>query len=200
MCCVSVSNCVVKVHDVVFNTDSPNLVFWVSIVVDITEISAMVAAAGVMIGVVYYILEIRHQARTRQTDLVMKLYSEIGSKEYVEAYRHFFTNLEFKDYEDFRNRYPITTFRASPAYVSYNMYCFFFERVGILLHRKLIDIELVDDLFSLLIKYDWEKAKPIVEGIRKEFNMPQYWEYFEYLYNEMKKRQQQLEQKGVKNG
>jgi hypothetical protein len=40
------------VYDVVFNTNSPNLVFWVSIVVDITEISAIVAAAGVMIGVV----------------------------------------------------------------------------------------------------------------------------------------------------
>lgn len=34
--------------------------------VDVTEISAVVAAAGVMIGVVYYILEIRHQTKARQ--------------------------------------------------------------------------------------------------------------------------------------
>jgi hypothetical protein len=55
--------------------------------VDITEISAMVAAAGVMIGVVYYILEIRHQtkarqdtAKTTQADLLMRLYSTWGDE------------------------------------------------------------------------------------------------------------------------
>jgi len=155
--------------------------------VDITEVSAIVAAAGVMIGVVYYILDIRHQARTRQTELVMRLYSEIGSKEYVEAYPNFFASMEFKDYEDFKKKPWVGT----PAYVSYMMHCYFFEGIGILLHKKLIDIELVDDLFSMHIKMNWEKIKPIVEGRRKEWNTPAYWEWFEYLYNEMKKREQQ---------
>jgi hypothetical protein len=80
------------------------------------------------------------------------------------------------------------------------MYCLFFEGVGILLYRKLIDIELVDDLFSIAIKQMWEKVKPIVEGVRKERNLPQYWEYFEYLYNEMQKRERKLQQKSVKSG
>jgi hypothetical protein len=168
---------------------------------DTTSVSAIVAAAGVMVGVVYYILDIRHQARTRQTELVMKLYSEIGSREYVEAYPHFFSpTFEFKDYEDFKNKYPLPMWLGTPAYVSFMMFCYFFEGVGILLYRKLVDIKLVDDLFSLAIKSIWEKVKPIVEGRRKEFNMPAYWEYFEYLYNEMQKREQQLKQAGVKNG
>ena len=166
--------------------------------VDVTEISAVVAAAGVMIGVVYYILDIRHQARTRETDLVMKLYSQYGSKEYVEAYPHFFINLEFKDYEDFKNKYPsYASWVGTPAQVSFMMYCYFFEGIGILLHRKLIDIKLVDDLFSIAIKSNWKKVKPIVEGRRKEWNEPAYWEYFEYLYNDMKKREQKLQQSKV---
>jgi hypothetical protein len=53
--------------------------------VDITETSAMVAAAGVMIGVVYYILDIRHQARTRQMDLFVRLYSTFTSKNFTNA-------------------------------------------------------------------------------------------------------------------
>jgi hypothetical protein len=36
-------------------------------VVGITEISAVVAAVGVIIGVVYYILDLRHQSKIRQT-------------------------------------------------------------------------------------------------------------------------------------
>ena len=157
--------------------------------VDITEISAVVAAAGVLVGVIYYILDMRNQTRKRQTDLVMKLYSELGSKEYIEAYPKFFL-LEFKDFEDFRDKYPRVKFASSEAGTAYNMYCYFFEKVGLLLHRKLIDIELVDDLFSIAIKSNWEKVKPIVEGRRKEWNTPAYWEWFEYLYNEMRKREQ----------
>jgi hypothetical protein len=40
-------------------------------VVDITEISAVVAAAGVFIGVIYYILDMRNQKQLRETDLIM---------------------------------------------------------------------------------------------------------------------------------
>ena len=167
----------------------------VSVMVDITEISAVVAAAGVIVGVVYYVLDMRNQTRKRQTDLVMKLYSELGSKEYIEAYPKFFL-LEFKDFEDFQDKYPREKFTPSEAGTAYNMYCYFFEKVGLLLHRKLIDIELVDDLFSIAIKGCWEKVRPIVEGIRKEHNIPQYWEWFEYLNNEIEKR----EQRGVKSG
>jgi hypothetical protein len=49
--------------------------------VDNTEISAFVAAAGVLIGVVYYILDMRNQTRIRKTDTLMKLYSSVSSKE-----------------------------------------------------------------------------------------------------------------------
>lgn len=162
--------------------------------VDVQTFSIALASAGVIAGVIYYILDIRHQAKIRQTDLVMKLYSEMGSNEYLEAYPKFLS-LEFKDYKDFQDKYPMNTFRVSEAAVSYSMYCYFFEKVGLLLHRKLIDIELVDDLFSIAIKLYWEKVRPIVEGIRKEANLPQYWEWFEYLYNEMKKREQKLQPK-----
>jgi hypothetical protein len=49
--------------------------------VDITEISAMIAAAGVLVGVVYYILDMRNQTRMSQTDLTMRLYQGILTKE-----------------------------------------------------------------------------------------------------------------------
>jgi hypothetical protein len=53
--------------------------------VDIQTISIATASASVVIGVVYYILQIRHQTKTRQTDLVMKLYSQFNSIEFARA-------------------------------------------------------------------------------------------------------------------
>jgi hypothetical protein len=70
--------------------------------------------------------------------------------------------------------------------------CSFFDDIGVLLRRKLIDIRLVSDLFGSWVRSYWEKVKPLIEGRRKDLNDPTIYMWFEYLYNEMQKRQQQL--------
>ena len=62
------------------------------------------------------------------------------------------------------------------------------------MHRKLVDVDLIRELFA--VRMSWEKMKPIAEGLRKQFNEPHLYEWFEYLYNEVRKR----EQGGVKYG
>ena len=159
---------------------------------DISSISAIAAAVGVIIGVVFATLQLRDLVKTRQTDLVMRLDATFGSKEFQEAWVETL-RMEFKDYEDYLRKYGATS--GKPAYVSVNMVANFFEGLGILLRRKLIDIALVDDLFSSDVIITWHKMKPIVEGWRKQFNRPQMSEWFEYLCNEMQKREQQLASK-----
>jgi len=150
--------------------------------VDITELSAIVAAAGVIIGVVYYILDIRNQARLRQTDLVMGLYATLCSKEFQDEYNRIMADKEITSYSKMVEKYGAVYLESIPET--------FFEGVGVLLLRRLIDIGLVDDLMSGPIKMFWERRKPVIEDARKQINYPQYAEFFEYLYNEMKKREQ----------
>jgi len=149
--------------------------------VDLTSISAILAAIGVFVGVVFAILQLRDLLKTRQTDLVMRLYSTFGSRKFQEDWQKIMTT-EYKDYNDFMKKFGLWIPEAG----------FFFEGVGVLLKRNLIDIGLVDDLFSGPIKMFWDKNRPIVEDARKQLSYPQYGEYFEYLYNEMQKREQQL--------
>jgi hypothetical protein len=156
---------------------------------DVTEISAIVAAAGVLVGVVYYILDIRNQAKIRRIDMVMKLYATFGSTEYQKAYQTMM-KLEFEDYSDYRKRCAENA-EVNAALMTVNV---FFEGIGVLVKRKLVGMDLVDDLLSSDILGTWEKMKPLVEGIRKSFARPQSWEWFEYLYNEMQKREQKLQQ------
>jgi len=158
--------------------------------VDLTEISAVVAASGVLVGVIYYVLDIRHQTKLRKTDLVWRLLSSFNSKEYLEAYLKT-VNLEFKDYNDFAKKYG-SAFSETPVQVALGMVCNLFEGAGALLHRHLIDFETI----SLLpVSYTWGKVKPIVDGMRKELHAPALWTEFEYLYSEMKKIEQQLASK-----
>lgn len=126
--------------------------------------------AGVLIGVVLTVLEVRNLVETRQTDLVIRLYQAFGSKEIQDAWETIQTR-EFKDLDSYRKEYGLR---------EVNEVGWFFEGVGVLLHKKLVDIALVDDLFSSPVKRAWEKLKPIAEGERKQTNRPQIWEWFEY--------------------
>ena len=152
---------------------------------DIPSISAIVAAIGVIIGVVFTVLQLRDLVKTRQTDLVIRLYTTFGSKEYLEAYSKV-VRMEFRDYNDFMEKY---------GWTDVNQVGLLFEGIGVLLRRKLINVGLVDDLFTGPIKLVWNKIKPVIEVAREKIPYPQLYEWFEYLYNEMQKREQQLASK-----
>jgi hypothetical protein len=51
---------------------------------DVQTVSILVAATSVMVGVIYYVLQIRHQTKLRQTDLALRLYTSWVSKEMTE--------------------------------------------------------------------------------------------------------------------
>jgi hypothetical protein len=162
---------------------------------DIPSVSAIVAAAGVIIGVVFTVLQLRDLVKTRQTDLILRLQSDWRSRELRESYVRVMS-MKFKTYEEFAEKYPLWSEIGSPDYRAVTEVGSFFDGVGILLRRKLIDVEMVDELFGTSIKNAWEKLKPGIEGRRKEVN-PALRKWFEYLYNEVKKREQQT---GAKNG
>jgi len=65
--------------------------------------------------------------------------------------------------------------------------------VGVLVKRKLIDVTLVDDRMAVSIIWYWQNVEPIIKEFRKRGNWPRAWEWIEYLYNEMQKREQRLQ-------
>ena len=152
--------------------------------VDIQTVSVVVASASVVAGIIYYLFQIRLQTKVRQTDLVIRLYTTFGSKEKRQTWERVRTR-EDLDLEAYQKKYGLS---------DVDEIGWFFEGVGVLLHRKLIDIEVVDDLFSSPVKLSWEKLKPLALGERKQSARPHIWEWWENLYNEMQKREQKLQQ------
>ncbi|MDH5450961.1 MAG: hypothetical protein OEX77_08710 [Candidatus Bathyarchaeota archaeon] len=157
--------------------------------VGITEISAIVAAAGVSVGVVYYVLDMRNQNKVRQMDMIMRLYSHYCSEEYSKASGRYMAT-EFKDFEDFQQKYGVVG--EHPVTTAFYIVPTFFEGVGALLKRKLTNIELLHELFA--VKMHWKKIEPIIEDVRKHFEEPRLFENFEYLYNETEKYEKKLQQ------
>ncbi|MFX0199991.1 MAG: hypothetical protein ACFFCW_28050, partial [Candidatus Hodarchaeota archaeon] len=68
-----------------------------------------------------------------------------------------------------------------------------FEEAGVLLSKKLVDIDLIDQLMGAMILRTWTNLMRLIEEARKRLNRPSVWTNFEYLYNELQKREQTLQ-------
>jgi hypothetical protein len=155
---------------------------------DVTSISAIVAAAGVLIGVVYYILDMRHQTRVRDTELIMNLYSFFDDRQF-QSDVEMVMNCEFKDYDDFVRRYgPLFGRKNRELQAAITTFLNHFDLLGTLLRRKLADTDLLAEMVGG--GTFWEKVRPLMEGYRKQINEPTFFADFEYYYNQMKKRRQ----------
>jgi hypothetical protein len=72
--------------DVIFNTNSAeSCILGMQMDFDIPSISAIIAAIGVLVGVILTVLELRHLAKSRRIDSYWRILSTFNSKEYLEA-------------------------------------------------------------------------------------------------------------------
>ena len=153
--------------------------------VDIQTVSIVIASASVVAGIIYYAFQLRHQTRTRQTDLIMRLYATFSSNEFQDAWARVRERAS-----DFENIDDIYDFDKKTGLREANQVCLFFEGIGILLQRNLVDTRMIEDLFGGAIARAWEKVKAGVIKARKQLNDPTIYYYFEYLYTEMQKGEQ----------
>ena len=168
--------------------------------VDIQTVSIAIASASIVVAVVYYILQIQHQRKmreteveTRQAQLFMDVFNNFITKEKMRDENEVIFQWKWKDFEDFWEKYgPITNNEAFTKWDSLETYI---KGVGVLVKRKLIDPDLVKDLMGTSIILHWERFGSIIKEIRRS-KWPHAYEWYEELYNEMKKR----EQKGASHG
>ena len=176
--------------------------------VDVFEISAVVAAAGVLVAVAYYVLDMRNQSKMRKTDLLMRLWS-FGGDEVMDALNKIL-GLQFKDYEDFASKHGSLGSEDPTQRALWRVFNYF-ALLGILVDAKLIDLETVVHITGFSTpQMLYEKLKPLISGLRKDWREPYLMQDFEYICIELakkkpqamemwKKREQRL-QEGVKNG
>ncbi len=146
--------------------------------IGITEISAVVAAIGVLIGVLYYILDMRNQKQVRRTDLLVRLFSNMINKDWLEAWEKV-RDRETLGYIEYKKKY---------GFVEANQVYLFYDQLGRLLQKGLIDFDLLP-IETGQISNAWEKLGFILKGSREKFSEPKLGSGFEYLYNEMKNRE-----------
>jgi len=154
--------------------------------IDYQTISVSLAALGILVASIYYTLTVRNQTRTRQAQLFMQIYSVFHTEEFQDNFSDILS-WKWNDYDDFLEKYgPKTNKKAWRALGSVAGY---YEGIGLMVNKKLIDISLVENLMATHIIYFWEKTSTLSIELRRALKSPQIDVWKEYLYNEIKKRE-----------
>jgi hypothetical protein len=126
------------------------------------------------------------QLETRQASLFMQLFSIYDTREFLEDFGNIAYHYDYKDLEDWENKYgPLADMSK---YSSWGRVGRYFDGVGILLRKELIDPNLVTDLLREIIIVSWEAMSTWVYEVREMMNTPDIWMNFEYLYTVVRER------------
>lgn len=146
-------------------------------------LAIILTGLGLTASIIYYASILRNanktqqlQLETRQAQLFMQVYDRWNSSEFINFWFKF-SSTDLDKYEFGTDKELDVAFRAIGR---------FMEGIGVLVKRKLIDVEFVDDLMSGNIIEFWESSKEWLIDFRTQTNYPQYGEWVEYLYNQIK--------------
>ena len=159
-------------------------------------LTVVVTGIGVLIAAINQIYISRQaneqrqrELETRQAQLFMQIYNRWTAKDMAAAYGLVRYKYSWETAEESFEKY--LPDKDIDAYSNLQILHNFFEGLGLLVKRGLIDITMVEDLFSQRIIWHWERHKPAYLRARTMLNDPTQYDSIEYLYDQMMQRLQQ---------
>lgn len=149
---------------------------------------------GLTASIIYYASVLRNANRTqqqaletRQAQFLMNILNTLRSVEFRNQW-HILETLEWTDFNDFLEKYEKDV-EAISAWTSILM---FFDGVGVMVEKRLIDIDMIYPLIYGSVKMTWERFEPLILGDREYLKKYTHaWGKFEYLYHERKNYEQE---------
>jgi hypothetical protein len=154
----------------------------------------LLQTAGILVGIFYYIMTIRTNQRNQEIalknqELTLKAQEQALESRQAQLLSSFMAmwltsdslhnaigywfNQPKMEYEEFKERYP----RDSDGFKDIMRFFDFYEFIGLLTKWRLVDKELVDDMFTL----QWDKYGPIIKGMQEDIGSTRLYEHYEWL-------------------
>lgn len=142
----------------------------------------IVAAATLVFGFIFAIVQLRQYRAARDRELGLELLRSFQTPEFASALRAVFSlpeGLTKAEIED----------RLGPKMDGVYALTTTWESLGILVFRGQLDLDLVDDFFSGPIRISWAKLRPYFQAEREEQGRETIGEWFQWLAEQMEKRE-----------
>ena len=152
---------------------------------DIQAVYYMVAATGVLVAAIFYILNLRETNKNRKIVTSTNIMNQFHTKENGLIFLKLL-QMEWSDFNDYTKKYDS---RVNPENWSDRAYywsaC---DMMGYQWKEGLIDIETIQDLTGERIEAIWSKFGPIIEEYRRSDFSKTSYRYFEELAKELIRR------------
>jgi hypothetical protein len=122
--------------------------------------------------------------RTRKAELLWSIYKRWNEADFLRSWNEV-SSWEWENYDDYMRKYGPGS--DPELEIMRGMIGTYFESVGVLLKRGLIDVSEIDDMMSGYVMGYWRKFEDVMTEFRRRHNRPEAAEHIEYLYNEVRR-------------
>jgi hypothetical protein len=149
---------------------------------ELTLIFQIISTSAVILGIAFGILNLRNFQKMRKREAATLMLNSFQTNEFVRGLLLVF-NLP-----DIVSKAEIDGL-SKDDYLALYLMLGTWERLGILVYRDEIPLDLVDDAFSGPILISWEKLKGFVEEFRASVQRDAGFEWFQWLAERMMERE-----------
>jgi len=150
---------------------------------DVSTVANLINALAVTAGVIFAAVQIRDYRRQRHRDSMSALVRSFQTPSFAHSLRR------VSSLPDKATREQISALLGPDGEDDVYALLTSWEALGILLYRKQVSINLVDDFFSGPIVVSWRKLSEYVEAMRAEAKRDTYFEWVQWLAERMMERE-----------
>ena len=151
---------------------------------DISTIANLINALAVTAGVIFAATQIRYYRQRRRRDAMLELVRSFQSPAFTSALRRVFS------LPDGANTQKIREVLGPDGEDAVYLVSLTWESLGVLVFRREVTLDLVDDFFSGPILLSWQKLKVYSEEWRRTLNRETGTEWFQWLAERMIEREE----------
>jgi len=150
---------------------------------DLSNIIQVVSTVAMTLGILFGVLNLRNFQAMRKREAAILMLNSFQTMEFVRGLLYVFDLPDSATNEDMDNL-------PEEKYMAIYLVLGTWERLGILVFRNEISVDLVDDAFSGPIIQSWIKLGKYVESFRVRMNRETGFEWFQWLAERMMEREQ----------
>jgi hypothetical protein len=141
---------------------------------DVVAVLSSLGSLALLGWIVIAVIQLRLQYVQRREEIVLRLYEPLLSEPLTRAY----WRVQTWPYADH------ATFVAGATLedrVAFDQVATFYETMGVMHHRGIASLQLLDELLTESVFEAWDRCRPIVVGERERTGTPQKYVWFEEL-------------------
>ena len=150
---------------------------------DLSSLIQVISSVAMTLGIVFGILNLRNFQVMRRREAAILMLNSFQTMEFVRGLLYIFDLPDNATNEDLESL-------PEDKYMMIYLVLGSWERLGILVYRNEIPVDLVDDAFSGPIIQSWGKLGKYVQAFRARVNRDTGFEWFQWLAERMAEREQ----------